>query len=206
MKQYLDKSISYSDYISLIDILVAEGKTTGPTQSESLAHFTKLNAHRMHRLAKTIGLDDTVIEAAAANPLKQTWLIITEAWCGDAAQNIPVIEKIAAESDIIETRYILRDENPELMDQFLTNKARSIPKLIALDAVTFEVTWTWGARPVAAQSLYDSLRADSVPKAEILEYMQRWYNDDRGLSVQREFAEFLTSIGGRRTAGAANNR
>ena len=95
MKEYLERSMSYSEYTALIDQLVAEGKTTGPTHSESLAHFTKLNAHRMQRLAKTIVLDHAVIEAAAVNPLKQTWLIITEAWCGDAAQNIPVIEKIA---------------------------------------------------------------------------------------------------------------
>lgn len=205
MKEYLERSISYSEYISLIDQLVAEGKTTGPNQSESLAHFTKLNAHRMHRLAKTIELDEDVVELAAANSVKQTWLIITEAWCGDAAQNIPVIEKIAAESDIIETRYIFRDENLELMDRFLTNSARSIPKLIALDSDTLEVVWTWGARPVEAQTLYESLRADNMPKAEILEYMQRWYNDDRGRSVGREFTEFLAVIGGRKTAGAASN-
>lgn len=206
MNEYLDKSISYSEYTALIDQLVAEGRTTGPTQSESLVHFTKLNAHRMHRLAKTIALDDEVIEAARANLINQTWLIITEAWCGDAAQNIPVIEKIAAESDIIETNYVLRDENPELIDRFLTNKARSIPKLVALESKTFDVIWTWGARPAEAQELFESLLADNMPKVEILEYMQRWYNDDRGRSIGRDFTQFLTGVGGRKTAGAANNR
>ena len=58
------------------------------------------------------------------------WLILTEAWCGDAAQNIPTIEKIARENDRIKTLYLLRDENLELMDKYLTGGARAIPKLI----------------------------------------------------------------------------
>ena len=62
------------------------------------------------------------------------WLIITEGWCGDAAQCIPTIEKIAAESKNIETHYVLRDENLDLIDEYLTNNARSIPKLIACAA------------------------------------------------------------------------
>lgn len=75
-------------------------------------------------------------------------LIITESWCGDAAQNVPVLEKIAAESDMIETRYILRDENLDLMDPFLENGSRSIPKLFALDRTNLKVLGAWGSRPL----------------------------------------------------------
>lgn len=203
MKNYLDASMSFGEYEALFERLVDEGRTTGPRQSESLANFTKLNWQRMKRLEKTIELDEVTAGAVRSNTRPQTWLIITEAWCGDAAQNIPIIEKIASESDNIETRYILRDENPELIDRFLTFGARSIPKLIALDADTPDVLWVWGARPKAAQDLFFALREEGIEKPAIMEQLQRWYNEDRGSSLQAEFVELLTGEGGRKTARAA---
>ena len=200
MKEYLDKAITFGKYRGLIERLVEEGKTTGPKQSETLANFTRLNFKRMERMEKTIELGDEIRSSIGANKLQQIWLIITEAWCGDAAQNIPIIEKIAAESDIIQTRYILRDENPELIDRFLTFGARSIPKLIALDAETSEVLWTWGARPKAAQDLFSELREQGVEKAAIMEQLQRWYNEDKGRTIQAEFARSLAGKDGIRAA------
>ncbi len=188
MKQYVDKSISFDEYSKLIDQLVADGRTTGPNQSEKMAEYTRLNRQRMVRLGKTVDPLDEATNGAAAISRRMIWLIITEAWCGDAAQNIPVIEKVAGLSDKIETRYILREENLELMDRFLTEGARSIPKLIALDARTYEVLGTWGPRPKEAQDLFASLKADGVEKALITEQLQRWYNADRGRSLQQEFA------------------
>ena len=109
MRKYLDASMSFGEYEGLTEQLVEEGKTTGPKQSESLANFTRLNLQRMNRLEKTIEVGEDARSAVRSVEKKQIWLTITEAWCGDAAQNIPIIEKIAAESDIIKTRYILRD-------------------------------------------------------------------------------------------------
>lgn len=194
--------MTYAEYENLIDSLLAEGRTTGTDWSASKVGFTRLNRARMLRLDKTVEVD-----AAASAVLRNTdrpmiWLTLTEGWCGDAAQNIPVIEKIAAESDNIETRYLLRDENPGLMDLFLTNGARSIPKLIALDAETLEVLGTWGSRPAVAQQLFTGLKAEGVEKAAILEHIQRWYNGDRGKSLQEEFA-VLIGIWSRELALAA---
>ena len=203
MKKYIDASMSFGEYDALIERLVGEGRTTGPKQSESLANFTKLNWQRMKRLEKTIELDVATAEGIRASERPQIWLIITEAWCGDAAQNIPIIEKIAAENANIETRYILRDEHPELIDRFLTFEARSIPKLIALDAGTLEVLWTWGARPMVLQDLFFELRDQGFEKPAIMEQLQRWYNEDKGRSVQREFVELLNSATERKSVRAA---
>lgn len=189
MKQYLDNSMTFSEYNSLIETLLAEGKTTGTNQSDAMVGYGRLNHQRMSRLAKTLVLDDEVRAAVAANTRLQIWLVLTEGWCGDAAQNVPVIEKVAAASDLIETRYILRDENLELMDLYLTNGARSIPKLIALDAETLEIIFTWGARPAGAQALFNQRKAEGVPHSGIVEELQRWYNADHGHSVQHELAE-----------------
>lgn len=192
MKEYVEKSMSYAEYIKLIDDLLLDGKTTGTNQSEAMFNYGKLNRQRMHRLEKTVSLNESLREKLQNNKRKMIWLIITEGWCGDAAQNIPVIEKIATESDAIETRYVLRDENLELMDAYLTNNARSIPKLIALDALNFEEIGTWGPRPVAAMDLFIELRNRGVEKPLIMENLQRWYIADKNRTIQDEF-EFLLS-------------
>lgn len=202
MKEYIEKAMTFDGYIDLIDTLLVDGKTTGPNQSDVMFGYAKLNRQRMQRLEKTIELDEGVITAAKSLDRKLVWLILTEGWCGDAAQNIPVIEKVAAESVNIETRYLLRDENPELMDRFLTGGARSIPKLIAIDAATLEMLGSWGARPNAAQELFLEMRGRGLEKPLIMENMQRWYNADRSQSVQAEFEVLLKEWSGGNAATA----
>ena len=192
MKEYLDKSMTYAEYVKLIDDLLLDGKTTGPNQSGAMFNYGKLNRQRMHRLEKTVVPAAGLKEKARRINRKMIWLIITEGWCGDAAQNIPTIEKIAAENaEKIETRYLLRDENLELMDRFLTNNARSIPKLIALDAETLRELGTWGPRPAAAMHLFNEMRELKLEKALMMENLQRWYIADKEKSIQAEFAGLL---------------
>ncbi len=192
MKEYIEKSSTFAEYIKLIDDLLLDGKTTGTVQSDAMFNYGKLNRQRMHRLEKTVKLHDSVVEAAKNIERKMIWLIITEGWCGDAAQNIPTIEKIATENlENIETRYVLRDENLELMDAYLTDNARSIPKLLALDAETLEVIGTWGPRPQAAMNYYRELKNQSLEKPEIMEKLQRWYLQDKEESLQNEFEHLL---------------
>lgn len=193
MKNYVENSMTYAEYIKLIDDLLIDGKTTGTNQSEAMFNYGKLNRQRMHRLEKTVKLNESLTEKARNAGRKMIWLIITEGWCGDAAQNIPTIEKIAAESSLIETRYVLRDENLELMDEYLTNGARSIPKLIALDAETLEEVGTWGPRPQAAMDLFYELKHQNLEKPDIMEKIQRWYLNDKEQSIQTEFEDLLAS-------------
>lgn len=192
MKEYLEKSMSYAEYIKLIDDLLLDGKTTGENQSEAMFNYGKLNRQRMHRLEKTVLLNESLREKLQNNKRKMIWLVITEGWCGDAAQNIPIIEKIAAESDLIETRYVLRDENLELMDAYLTNNARSIPKLIALDAETLQELGTWGPRPQLAMEYFYEMKAQNLEKPQMMENLQRWYNADKNQAIQDEFVFLLS--------------
>ena len=191
MKEYVEKSMTYAEYIKLIDDLLLDGKTTGENQSEMMFHFGKLNRQRMHRLEKTIRLSDSLKEKARGVERKMIWLVITEGWCGDAAQNIPVIEKIAAEAANIKTRYVLRDENLELMDAHLTNDARSIPKLIALDAETLEELGSWGPRAQAAMDYFYEMKAADTEKPQMMENLQRWYNKNKEQAIQAEFELLL---------------
>ena len=186
---YLEKAISYEAYVKLMDDLLAEGKTTGPNQSEAFIHYTQLNQQRMHRLEKTTGVLPTARESILSVTHPQTWLVLTEAWCGDAAQSLPVMQALALLNPLISLRLLLRDDNIGLMDQYLTNGvSRSIPKLIALDPVTGSTLFTWGPRPAALQELFLQMKTEGIGFDIIKEELQRWYNKDKTASIQAELA------------------
>ncbi len=187
--EIIEKGYSYDEYRDLIDELLSEGKTTGENHSDSMLHFTKMNVHRMKRHDKRTDLNDELVEKLDDVNDEWIWLVLTEAWCGDAAQSLPIINKMAEASDNITLRLVLRDENLDLMDQFLQNgRSRSIPKLICINAKTHDVVGDWGPRPQEAQQLYDSLRNDTDLKyQEVAEKLHKWYADDKGQEIQKEF-------------------
>lgn len=189
--EHLAKAVSYTQYRELIDTLLAENKTTGINHSEDMVEYTRLNMHRMLRMEKTINLDDELIQVLLSVQTKMIWVILTEAWCGDAAQNLPGLVKIADASPLIDVKLLLRDENPELMDAYLTNGTRSIPKLIALDATTLEEIGTWGPRPDPAQQLVVELKQQQTPFKEFAEKLHGWYAKDRSQTLQNEFKVLL---------------
>lgn len=202
MKNYIENSMTCAEYMKLIDDLLLNGKTTGTNQSEAMFNYGKLNRQRMHRLEKTVKITESLKEKAGRNERKMIWLIITEGWCGDAAQNIPTIEKIAAESPNIKTRYLLRDENLELMDAYLTDNARSIPKLIALDAETLQEIGTWGPRPQASMDYFHEMKAQGLEKPQMMENLQRWYLTDKEKSIQAEFENLFDRWTNQKEQGA----
>lgn len=186
---YLQKAISYEAYVALIDELVVKGQTTGPDQSEAFIHYTALNQQRMHRWEKTMQLLPAAEGAIRGITVPQTWLVLTEAWCGDAAHIIPVLHALAVLNPLVTLCFVLRDENPELMDRYLTNGvSRSIPKLIALDTATREELFTWGPRPAPLQAIFMKMREEGVEYHLIKEELQRWYNKDKSVTTQQEMA------------------
>ena len=195
MKNSLEKSlqnaISYETYRTLVSNLLANGKATGPLKSEALTNYSLLNDRRMKRLDKTLQISEDTITTINSIKEPQTWLTITEGWCGDAAQNLPVINKIAAINPNINLKVVLRDENLELMDLFLTNGGRAIPKLIALDA-EHNVIFTWGPRPsVATKMVVDYKAKNGNLDAQSKQDLQVWYNKDKGKSVQEDIVRLL---------------
>jgi hypothetical protein len=193
LENALKNSFSYQDYRNLMHQLLVEGKSTGPIQSEEMANYSALNEARMKRLDKTIKIEDEVAIEIQKTEEKQTWLVITESWCGDAAQNLPVIEKMAALNKNIDLKLVLRDENIELMDLFLTNNGRSIPKLIALDTEN-NVLFIWGPRPtIATKMVEDYKEKNGSLDASFKQDLQVWYNKDKGKNVQDDFVKLINS-------------
>lgn len=195
ISEKLTHTMTYEEFRNLIEELLAENKTTGPNQSESMVGYTKMNTQRMKRLDKRMELSEAMIEAIDNLSGEHIWLVITEGWCGDAAQTVPIIQKIAERSDKITLKLILRDEHPELMDQFLTEGARAIPKLISLDKNTLEVLATWGPRPAPAQELLMEFKANAdLTYDEFSLNLQKWYNRDKGQTTQEELLHTLKAM------------
>ncbi|WP_417785932.1 thioredoxin family protein [Tenacibaculum sp.] len=187
----LERALSYTEYRSLVSGLLAEGKSTGPNQSDDLLNYSKLNDKRMKRLDKTVKLTEETLAKIKDVKEPQTWLVLTEGWCGDAAQNIPVINKIAEENPNINFKLVLRDENLELMDAFLTNGGRSIPKLIALNKEN-EVINTWGPRPTTATKMVvDYKEKHGSLDADFKTDLQVWYNKNKGENTQEDIVSML---------------
>ncbi|WP_234418149.1 thioredoxin family protein [Aquimarina aquimarini] len=180
------KSISYDEYLLVINSLVKENKTTGIQQTEQKINFTKLNASRMRRLDKTITIPKQAISVFQNINKKQTWLVILESWCADGAQTIPILNKIAISTSAIDLKIVLRDENPELMDQFLTNGTRSIPKLIILDQA-LNVLHQWGPRSEMATKMVIAYKNQNGKIDDAFKkFLQIWYNKDKGEAIIEE--------------------
>lgn len=192
--ELLAQAINYNDYMQLSEQLVAEGRTSGPNQSAPYVHYTKLNQQRMKRLNKTVEVPAALQELLQAKVKNWTWWVLTEPWCGDAAQCVPVIEKLALAVSGIQTLYILRDEHLTVMDAYLTNGGRAIPKLICLDENGAEV-FTWGPRPAVIQDVMNRLKAEGVTEiSEIVEAIQKAYNEDKQQGIYHEFEALLQQL------------
>ena len=189
-----ETAYSYADYMQLMEKVVLENRTTGPKQSEELSFYTKLNLSRMQRLNKQVTITEELKKAVNKIEVPQTWYILTEAWCGDAAQNIPVIAAAVLSNSLITVKLLLRDENLKIMDNFLTDGGRSIPKLIAVDE-DFNELFTWGPRPEGAHKLLLEYKANPVKThKEFAEDIQRWYIADKSESVQKELTTILEAL------------
>lgn len=193
-QQLLVTAYSYQTYRSLLENLMAQGKTTGNNQSEDYLNYARINLQRMGRLDKTVTLLPQLQQQLQVLSKKCIWLVITEGWCGDAAQNLPVMALIENECPHIELKLVLRDEHPTLMDNYLTNGSRSIPILICLEKETLKQLFVWGPRPAELQAIVMELVKNKTPKTEKGLITQKWYNEDKTLSLQGELLKLIQAI------------
>lgn len=164
-----------------------------PYDNPDYLNYTKLNWSRQHRWLKSGILNETLASLIESINKPQFWTIITEPWCGDASHSIPFIHRLSELNPLIKVDYQLRDAEPFLINQYLTNGAKSIPKLIIADANHNELA-VWGPRPVGCQALYDQLLKDHVPMEEKKIALQQWYNADKGVSLQLELMAIFSRL------------
>jgi selT/selW/selH-like putative selenoprotein len=130
----------------------------GLTYDAYKAQMTR-NLDRFEANEQTVELSaDDVAFFAQLPPLHV--LVLAEDWCGDVIANLPVLGRLAAESGTLDIRVFLRDQNPDVMDQFLNNGAyRSIPVFAFFDAA-FNPIGHWTERPAKISELMNQMRAD----------------------------------------------
>lgn len=187
----LQNSHSYTEYRIIVSKLISEGKSTGKEQSADLLYYSELNEVRMKRLEKTLKLDPEVEKTLQNLKSNQTWLVISEGWCGDAAQILPIIKLMSEASENIDLKLVFRDENEELINLFLTNGAKSIPKLLVLDE-SFNLINHWGPRPEGAKNLIIEYKANhGIVDEAAKTALQKWYLEDKGISTMKEIVAIL---------------
>lgn len=175
--------------------LLAEEKTTGTNHSESYLNYTRMNVQRMNRWDKTAKISPELEKIVTSISSPQVWLVITEAWCGDAAQSLPFIAKLAELNPLIKLKFVLRDENPALMDAYLTEGARSIPILIGLDEDLGKELFVWGPRPEYLQNRLKAYKLDpqNITPKEFADGTHLWYARDKNQSLEKELTPLLSS-------------
>lgn len=192
----LAQGMDYPAYCALVDHEVKTHEAAGTLATDALAGYTRLNQERMRRVEKSLEMQAETRTALARLDKSLIWVVLSEPWCGDAAQNLPIIAAMASLTPKIELKILLRDKFPEIMEQYLTNGGKAIPKLICLDAETGHEFFNWGPRPAPAQQLLHDWRQNpSVPKEEFYKQVQLWYAKDHGKTLQHEFVELLENVG-----------
>jgi len=192
-KQDLEKSISFDEFYQLSEKLVENKDTTGENKSDAYVNYTKLSFKRMKRILKTTVITPEVEKTVGSIHKPITLLVLNESWCGEAAQSIPVFEKMIANNPNINIRFLIRDENLEVMDKYLTNGSRSIPKVIALDNELNELG-TWGPQPQFLNEWFKTHQANpTIQIQELKEQFQVWYTKDKGQTLQKEMLALLES-------------
>jgi hypothetical protein len=188
----LTQAYNYTDYRKHVSALLADGMSTGHNQSEALTHYSSLNDTRMNRLDKTLTVPGEIAETLKNLHGNYQFVVLTEGWCGDAAQIVPVLNKMALATNKIDLKLVLRDDNAELMDAYLTNGARSIPKLVVVNADTQEPIASWGPRPAEGAAIIIENKAKfGVVTDEAKTELQKWYTKDKGLSTMNEVLGLL---------------
>lgn len=183
---------SYADYRARWkDAQNASPEGLDPDERKML-HYLKYNWERQADVHDAYTPSDTLRRTVEAIDEPQLWMVITEPWCGDSAFLLPVIAEAAALNDDITLRILHRDENLDIMDQYLTGGSRSIPKLVAFSDDGTE-RFIWGPRPADAAATYQRLKAEHDDKMEIIRRLIDYYEDGGWQEADDELARVIRS-------------
>lgn len=187
-------ALSYAAYEEALRMYEATPLPEDAPESDRVHKSTAaINLQRSSRIARSYVPGDGITRAVRALPAGLVWGVLSEVWCGDSAQILPYLARIAGLRDDILFRVMLRDMNPDVMDRYLTDGKRSIPKLIVWDTAGKE-RMTWGPRPAGAQATVAAAVAAGLPKAERLERLHLWYGRDRGKAIEAELEELFRTL------------
>jgi len=186
------RSFTYETFVNKVEAKnISDSDIQLDVEEKKLHGYTKLNLQRMRRVEKTFNVSDELRHLLSSIKTKQNWVVITEGWCGDSAQNLPALAKIAKINPLVELQIIERDSNLEIMDLHSNSGTRSIPILISFDENGNEI-FCWGPRPKEAQQLVTRLKSEGMEHDAFIEQLHLWYAKNKGVALERELKALLT--------------
>lgn len=184
--------MTWDEYINHSTALLLAENPEAPYDDVHFLEYTKLNISRMNRWIKTGKLNEELVSNIEKINTTQHWEVIAEPWCGDAAHITPFLYLISQKNNQIKINFQLRDSNSEI-DSYLTNGSKSIPILIVRDENNQDI-FVWGPRPKNCQEMFLQLKEKNLPMEEQKVILQQWYNDDKGVSFQKEWLEMFAKL------------
>ena len=181
--------MTIDQYQSDFETILTTELPHAPYNNPDYFQYAKMNQSRSNRWFKHGKLSSDTITKIKSIQTPQTWILITEHWCGDAAHIVPFIAMMADLNPLIQLEVQLRDSDSEI-DSYLTNGGKSIPLLVLRDEKGKDLA-VWGPRPTACQVLYLEMKnAGKDFETQKIE-LQNWYNADKGLSIQAEICALV---------------
>jgi len=182
--------MNFQSYLAYFESILNNPTPPAPYNNPDYFNYVKLNWSRSNRWLKHGILSDEIKEVVAKISTPQTWIIITEPWCGDASHVVPFLHLIAQQNPLIRVDYELRDSEPFRINEYLTKGGKSIPKLIVRNEAG-EDLFTWGPRPAGCQVIYDKLKDENADFETMKIELQKWYNKDEGKEIMHEIYTLL---------------
>ena len=152
-------------------------------------HYTRYNWDREEGVWARYTISPFFRAAVDSIQEDQLWVVLTEDWCVDSAYSLPVMVMAARQNPRITLRILLRDENLDVMDAYLTNGGRAIPKLIVFS--NGQERFLWGAKPRALAELRTDLKANGALGSDIVQATIDWYENQGWREVERELTQAI---------------
>jgi hypothetical protein len=191
-KSDIEEAISFQKYLELTENIISHPSPPPPYDEPKILKYTFDNWERMKRLMHTLSIEPKLYNLLRNNQRNMMWVVLSEPWCGDAAQIVPALAAFADVSSNISLRILLSDAHPQVMNQYLTEGSRSIPKLICIDSQTWEELGTWGPRPKYLQEMVMAQKDDpTLSFGEKVRQVHAWYEENKTRDIQVEFIELL---------------
>lgn len=174
--------MTFEAFMQLSQASIESTNPQPPYDDPEYVSYGKLNMSRMNRWLKTYQPTEEAKQQIEQINEPQTWIVITEPWCGDAAHIVPIIYLLSELNSLIHLDIQLRDQEPFLINDYLTNGGKSIPILIVRDEAGKDKA-VWGPRPEGAAKLFANLKAANASFEVLKIELQKWYNDDKAVQV-----------------------
>jgi len=190
------RGLDFDEYVDSIRELALEPITDDLDETtRNRRASAPINLRRTTRILKTYVIPEEVRRTIHMLREPQLWMVLTEPWCGDSAQCLPYIARLAECNTLIHLKFLLRDMNPDIMDEYLTDGTRGIPKLVAFDRQGNEL-FRWGPRPREGQEVFLRAKAEGLTQAEALERLHLWYGRNRGKALEEELLALIQESAG----------